>query len=185
VQTKRFARITAAALLVAGCALAQNRMTYRDADKVAEALRTLASASANARVFTIGNSTDYRTNPSQPAKYPILAIRISADTSAAKDDDLAKNGLLIECGMHSREWLATESCLTFAEYLVANVANTETAVPGILAGADVWIIPLTDVSGRHLDDAYGGDPTRYSTSPANRTSTPRAAFRPCLSSSRF
>src|SRR5574340_359702 len=163
-RSRTFAHLVTATLLLCGGARGDDRMTYRDADKTADVLRALA-ASRNARGFTIGTSTDYATDPARPAKYPILALRISADTSPDKDDDPSKNALLIECGMHSREWLATESCLSFAEYLVGNITNSQTGIPGILAGLDIWIVPLTNVSGRHLDDAYGGDPTRYSDSP--------------------
>ena len=70
----------ALATLLTSSVWGDNQMIYRDADRTADALRALAASSANARVFTIGTSTDYATDAANPANYPILAIRISGDT---------------------------------------------------------------------------------------------------------
>src|SRR5262249_41839018 len=155
-----------ATFVIADTASADNHMSYRDADAVADALTALAASSSHARVFTIGYSADYRTNLSRPTRYPIRAIRISALISTAIDDDYTKNSILFECGMHAREWLATESCLSLAEYMVEHATDAHTNVPTVLQKSDVWIVPLTDVAGRKADDTHHGDPSHFSTSPS-------------------
>lgn len=100
----------------------------------------------------MGYSTDYQTNPRQPRHYPIYALRISGSIDEAIQDDPRKNSILFEAGMHPREWLATESCLMLAEYLVEHAEDEQSLIPTLLQGTDIWIIPLTTVAGRVLDD---------------------------------
>jgi len=136
-------------------------MDYRDAAELGDTLANLAAQSRHAQLFTIGYSTDYHTDPRQPTHYPIYALRISESTNERIPDDPRKNSILFEAGMHPREWLATESCLMLAEYLVEHAEDELSNVPSLLRGADVWIIPLTTVAGRVLDDLQGGDPRHY------------------------
>jgi len=140
-------------------------MDYRDVAELGTTLQALAAGSSHAQLFTIGYSTDYKTTPNSPRRYPIYAIRISASTDETLQDDYRKNSILFEAGTHPREWLATESTLMLTEYLVNHAEDTRSRVPNLLAGADIWIIPLTTPAGRAIDDQHGGDPTRYSTTP--------------------
>ena len=140
-------------------------MDYRDVTELETTLVNLATQSRHAQLFTIGYSTDYHTNPRQPRHYPIYALRIAESTNERIHDDPRKNGILFEAGMHPREWLATESCLMLAEYLVEHAEDDHSNIPRLLRGTDVWIIPLTTVAGRAVDDTHGGDPRHYSTSP--------------------
>lgn len=140
-------------------------MDYHDAAELEAALVALDAGSRHAQLFTIGYSTDYETSPNQPVHYPIYALRISASTDERIDDDPYKNSILFEGGTHPREWLGTESCLSLAERLVAHAEDEASGIPEMLRRADVWIVPLTTVAGRVLDDQHGGDPVRYSTSP--------------------
>ena len=142
------------------------RMDYRDAGELGAVMADLAEQSSHAQLFVIGYSTDYHSNPNRPQSYPIYALRISESTNERIQDDPHKNSILFEAGTHPREWLATESCLTLAEHLVAHAEDPDTEVPELLGATDVWIIPLTTVAGRVLDDADGGDPRHFSTSPS-------------------
>jgi hypothetical protein len=141
-------------------------MNYSDASEVSLALAWL-SVSRHAQLHTIGHSLDYKTDPNRPAIYPIQALRISASTDENITDDNRRNSVLFECGSHAREWLATESCLALATHLVNNAENEQTYVPELLSHVDVWIIPLTTVAGRVIDDRHGGNPLRFDRSESN------------------
>jgi len=167
--------VTALLALATGLAQAQEpqspgassqaaKMDYHDVSE-ADNLLLLLDASPHARLFTIGYSYDYKTDPGNPSARRIRAIRISADTPDSVEDNYQKNAILFECGMHPREWLTSESCLMLAKYLVDHIADTGTAVPELLRAVDVWIIPMSNPAGRAIDDTHGGDPTQYSTSP--------------------
>lgn len=142
-------------------------MDYHDVTELETALVNLATQSRHAQLFRIGYSTDYHTNPRQPRHYPIYALRVSESTNEWIHDDPRKNSILFEAGTHPREWLGTESCLMLAEYLVEHAEDDHSHVPRLLRGSDVWIVPLTTVAGRALDDTDGGDPRHYSTSPSD------------------
>ncbi|MEW5869317.1 MAG: M14 family zinc carboxypeptidase [Chloroflexota bacterium] len=96
---------------------------------------------------------------------PILALRVSADSVESVGDNPQKNAILFECGMHAREWLTTESCLLLAEYLVDHRTDATTPVPTLLSTTDVWIVALTNPTGRWVDDGWGGDPTLFYNTP--------------------
>lgn len=140
-------------------------MDYRDVSELEHRLQELADESSHARLFTIGHSIDYKTNPDRPTIYPIYAIRISASTNERIQDDYSKNSILFKAGSHPREWLTTESCLTLAEYLVEHAEDEQSGVPVLLDGVDVWIIPLTNPAGRAIDDTHSGDPRFFSRDP--------------------
>lgn len=139
-------------------------MNYHDFSETDSLLLSLDS-SPHARLFTLGYSWDYKTNPDNPTGYRIRAIRISANTADSVEDNYQKNAILFECGMHPREWLTSESCLMLAKYLVDHIADTTTPVPELLQAVDVWIIPMSNPAGRAIDDTHSGDPRYYSTSP--------------------
>lgn len=145
--------VTAASALDAH---AQVRMNYLDASELDQAL-LWAAASPHAQVFTIGHSIDYETNPARPVIYPIRAVRITAST-VDRANDPGKNAILFECGSHPREWLATESCWSLISHLVNHAEDARSSVPELLAHADVWVVALTTVAGRVLDDPQGGNP---------------------------
>ena len=85
------------------------------------------------------------------------AMKIATD--AATEDGGTKNAVLIECGMHSREWFAAESCYWLIDWFVDNLGTA--AVDDLLADVDVWILPQTNPAGRDLDDPALGDPTAF------------------------
>ena len=138
---------------------AQVKMNYSDAAELDLALAWTAM-SPHAQVVTIGHSIDYKT-AARPAIYPIKAVRITGSRNSTSTDDNRKNAILFECGMHPREWLTTESCWSLVMHLVNHAEDQATDVPELLANVDVWIVPLTTVAGRVIDDRAHGDPESF------------------------
>ena len=156
--------LAAAAALLLGTTVAQaGAMRYYTVDEAEDKLWEL-DASPYARLERIGYSYDYTADPDRPYRYPVYALRISADGDHV-GDNYQKNAILFECGMHPREWLSIESCMRLAEYLVDNASAQRSSTAALLSQVDVWIIPMSNPSGRYLDSP-GGDPTWFSTSPA-------------------
>jgi len=136
-------------------------MNYHDFWETEALLYDLDNGSGYVDRRIIGYSFDAKSDPSISGTFPIYALRISADATDSNPDNYDKNGILFECGMHPREWLASESCLMLAQYLASNRTNSASGVPELLEHSDVWIIPITTPSGRHIDDRHGGDPTQF------------------------
>lgn len=145
-------------------------MHYYTVEEAEDELRDLAR-SDYARLVRIGYSYDYSVDSADPDRYPVYALRVSAD-DASGEDNHEKNAILFECGTHPREWLTIESCMRLAEHLVENAENSDNgtsyavAVRELLQQVDVWIIPMSNPSGRVLD-SEDGDPTSFYTSPTN------------------
>jgi len=164
---KRFPLICAATLLIlSGFSSAHaGLMPYYNVDE-AEARLMELDGSPFARLFRIGYSYDYTADPNDPYRYPVYALRISADGDDV-EDNYRKNAILFECGMHPREWLSIESCMRLAGYLVEKADGQRSTVAALLSEVDVWIIPMSNPAGRYLDSP-GGDPTLYATSPSRK-----------------
>jgi len=145
--------------------LAPDEMNYHDFIETEAVLLALDGHSTYVTLERIGESIDYRTNPSNPISYPIYALRISANTPATSGDRHDRNAILFDCACHAREWFTTESCLELADYLVHHRTDTASGVPELLSYADVWIIPMVNPAGRTIDDQSGGDPTQFFTDP--------------------
>jgi hypothetical protein len=69
--------------------------------------------------------------------------------------------ILFVGGIHSREWLATESLIELARNLIAGAQNRGTPEYALLRRVAVWIIPMVNVAGRIIDDTRGGDPEDF------------------------
>jgi hypothetical protein len=119
----------------------------------------LANSSEYATLETVGQSVDFG-DEAQPQIYEIYALRVGYP------DDV-KPGILFNGGIHGREWLASESLIELARYLVDNAKNDETPVPWLLGRAPVWIIPMSNPAGRIRDDTQGGDPRFFYTDVGN------------------
>lgn len=89
---------------------------------------------------------------SETPNFPGTAVEKSADDKPA---------LLVECGMHAREWAGPELCLHFLQWFAFGFVLTPARINDILAHADVWVIPMVNPDGRGIDDAHGGDPTQH------------------------
>lgn len=159
-RTKSVSARLAAALLAGAILLPAQKMNYHDVSELSAALATLDRQSAHVRRFTIGYSYSIAAGNSTGTAHTISAVRISESTTTIRDDP-GRNSILFECGSHAREWMATQSCLTLATYLANNAQNEGSGVPALLRKADVYIIPLTNIAGRLLDDNQEGDPEEF------------------------
>ncbi len=89
----------------------------------------------------------------------------------APEDAGDKPALMVECGMHAREWASPENCLLFAQAFVLATLFDPSRVDDILAHADIWVLPMVNPDGRDMDDTGGGDPTDFWTSTALHPAT--------------
>jgi hypothetical protein len=88
-------------VILASVAAAHARqLDYRNWDEGALAMLVQSALYDEGKLYVIGES-------SIPGIYQ-SAMLISED--AEVEDGGTKNAVLFECGMHSREWFATESC---------------------------------------------------------------------------
>lgn len=141
-----------AALLTTSCTPVTSppeQLDYRDAVEGAAAMYIETLAGANAKLYNLGET-------SLPGT-PQYAIKFS--TAPEIEDGGDKNAVLIECGMHAREWFAAESCYWLVDHLVLNQNDAEIAA--LWENVDIWILPQTNPAGRQIDDLRWGDPTQY------------------------
>ena len=130
-------------------AAAFGQMDYRDPDEGRARLVALAESVPGAKVWEMEET-------STPG---VVSWVLRVSSKADDRGNFERNSVLFECGMHGREWLASEACLMFAEWLLENTRTRE--VEELLERVDVWIVPYTNPAGRYLDDAGAGDPTSY------------------------
>lgn len=127
---------------------------YHDAVEM-EASVDLLDGAAGGRmtVHTVGET---------PGGHKTRAIQLSS--LGFRGDSGDKPALMVECGMHAREWASPESCLLFAQGFVLAALFDPARVDDILAHADIWILPMVNPDGRDMDDTGGGDPLDFWTS---------------------
>lgn len=145
------------AMVVARNAAAQLPANYHDFVEMDAAI-VLLDGAANGRmqVHEIGTSL---------YGHPIRAVHISeyplhggTNLEASKGD---RPALLIECGMHAREWAGPELCLLYLQALVLDFAFNPARIEDIIANADIWVIPMVNPDGREVDDWVSGDPNTF------------------------
>lgn len=148
----------AGSVLAAFTAFGASKADYHDVTEMESALLAFdGMAGGRITVHTIGSSALGR---------PIYAVQLAAVDGAGNQlgDDSSKPALLVEAGMHAREWAGPELTLLFLlKFLFATAVDAD-RVDDILAHANIWLIPMGNPDGRAMDDAYGGDPERYWTS---------------------
>lgn len=112
------------------------------------------AAGGRVQVHTVGMT---------PEGHRTRAIHLAALGSGGQPpaDTGDKPALLIECGMHAREWAAPQGCLLFAQSFVLASFFYPSRVDDILANADIWILPMVNPDGRDMDDTGGGDPLDF------------------------
>ncbi len=152
------------ATLVAHTAGAQPA-TYHDVAAMDAAIVRLdGAAGGRMQVHDIGTTANGR---------PVRAVHISATPNlygtGAEASMADKPALLIECGMHAREWAGPELCLKYLQTFPLALLLDPIRINDILANADIWVIPMVNPDGRARDDTAGGD----------RRSTPRTTTRLC------
>lgn len=133
-------------------------LDYHDYHETVQLLDELAKA-PNVAVETIGVSLDFRQTP--PAEYPIRALHVSA--IGGKPLQLGvdtKPAIMFDGGIHAREWLASESLVELAQFLVEQSQIADSRTSKALQHVDVWVIPNTNPIGRIIDDRHSGDARR-------------------------
>src|SRR5262245_33293801 len=112
-----------------------------------------------------GGRMQVRTIGTTAAGRPVYAVQISESANfpgtELEESAADKPALLVECGMHAREWAGPELCLKFLQSFSLGFLFSPTRTNDILAHADVWVIPMVNPDGRAVDDTDGGDPTRF------------------------
>lgn len=150
---------------LAGCFVpvtaAAQRATYHDVASMEAAIALFDGvAGGRMQVRMIGTTASGR---------PVYAVQISEAANFAgtelEQSAADKPALLVECGMHAREWAGPELCLKFLQSFALGFLFTPTRINDILAHADVWVIPMVNPDGRAIDDTAGGDPTQHWTDP--------------------
>ena len=150
--------LTAVLPAFAMSAASAQKADYHDFTEMEAALRAFDGlAKGRITIHTIGRSYYGR---------PVYAVRLAAvdGTGAQKPDDGEKPALLIEAGMHAREWAGPELCLDFLMLFLFEWVTDRDYVDDVLDNASIWILPMVNPDGRAMDDCSGGDPERYWTS---------------------
>jgi hypothetical protein len=155
--TKRIITVAAATLLSVGTALAAQPATYHDVAAMDAAIDRLdGAAGGRMRVHIIGTTWAGR---------PVRAVHIAATPNlygtGAEASMANKPALLIECGMHAREWAGPELCLKYLQTFPLALLLDPIGTDDMLANADIWVIPMVNPDGRAIDDKSGGDPNQY------------------------
>ncbi len=135
---------------------AESLLDYHDYHEMAGVLRQL-SQQDNINVEELGPSTLFTVQP--PVTVPILALRITG-AGRARDNGDSRPSILLDGGIHAREWLTAESLLELAQFLAAQSIQPASQTARALENVDVWIIPMSNPSGRLIDDQAKGDPRK-------------------------
>lgn len=148
---KTAATILRGLLLVVAAATAArgSELDYRDWSEGGIVMIFQSILYEEARVYSLG--------PIAGSDLTQLAMLISEDADV--EDGGSKNAVLIECGMHGREWFASESCYWLIDHLLQN--RNRAWMRELLAHTDIWIIPQSNPAGRDVDDPGWGDPTEF------------------------
>lgn len=130
-------------------------LDYHDYHETVQLLDELAKA-PNVAVETIGVSLDFRETP--PAEHPIRALHLTeAGGKPLQPGDDIRPSIMFDGGIHAREWLASESLVELAQFLVEQSQIPDSQTSKALRHVDVWLIPNTNPIGRIIDDPHEGD----------------------------
>jgi hypothetical protein len=134
--------------------------TYHDVEAMEAAILQFDGvAGGRMQVRDIGTTANGR---------PVRAVHIAATPNlygtGAEASMADKPALLIECGMHAREWAGPELCLKYLQVFALGFLLDPGRINDILAHADIYVIPMVNPDGRARDDTGGGDPNNYYTS---------------------
>ena len=138
--------------------------TYHDVEAMDAAILLFDGvAGGRMQVRDIGTTANGR---------PVRAVHIAATPNLygteAEASMANKPALLIECGMHAREWAGPELCLKYLQVFALGFLVDPVRINGILANADIYVIPMVNPDGRARDDEAGGNPNNYYTSTVYR-----------------
>ena len=136
----------------------QHKYDYYDYNEYVTLLATLKAESdlrtpSILAVETIGYSYE---------GHPIYAVKISVNPET---DDEQKPDVLIDGGIHAREWISSESCIHFIQYVFDayydNAHPDHAEIDEIVNEFEIWIIPMINPDGRMRDDLNNGDPCSF------------------------
>ncbi len=125
------------------------QLDYRDSVEGAAGMYIESLASPNAELYNLGETS--------LAGIPQYAIKFG--TNPEIEDSGTRNALLIECGMHAREWFAAESCYWLIDHLIKN--RDQPDIRNLWDSVDIWVLPQSNPAGREIDDLSHGDPTQF------------------------
>lgn len=151
-KASRWMVVAPAVALLLSVSPAPSRATelnYRDWSEGGLGMIVQSIAYEEAHVYSLG--------PIGDTDFMQLAMLIAADADV--EDGGEKNAVLIECGMHGREWFASESCYWLVDHLLQE--RNRAWMQELLAHTDIWIVPQSNPAGRDLDDPGWGDPTEF------------------------
>jgi hypothetical protein len=152
----RVVMMAAAVTLAAGSLVAQPA-NYNDVAEIEAAIALFDGiGGGRMQVHDIGTTASGRQVQAVHIGETALFTGTALEASWAE-----KPVLLIECGMHAREWAGPELCLTYLQSFALGFLLTPARMADILAHADVWVIPMVNPDGRAVDDSAGGDPTNH------------------------
>jgi carboxypeptidase T len=114
---------------------------FHDYRRMTEAMQQLEARNPDiARLHTIGKSVEGR---------DLLAIHINTTPDDLKAGTSGKPGAIFMGNHHAREHVSLEIPLMLAEYLLEH--RREPQIDKLLAGRDIWIIPMVNPDGVEHD----------------------------------
>lgn len=114
---------------------------FHDYRRMTEAMQRLEASNPDiARLHTIGKSVEGR---------DLLAIHINTSPDDLKAGKSGKPGAIFMGNHHAREHVSLEIPLMLAQYLLEH--RREAQVEKLLAGRDIWIIPMVNPDGVEHD----------------------------------
>ena len=93
---------------------------------------------------------------------PIYAVKFSDNPD---QDEADEPDVVIDGGIHSNEWISSESVINFIQYLFdvyydgGHADHSE--VVSLVNNFEIWLIPMINPDGRIRDDLSGGDPESF------------------------
>ena len=93
---------------------------------------------------------------------PIYAVKFSDNPDQEEDNE---PDVVIDGGIHSNEWISSESVINFIQYLFdvyyddGHADHSE--VVNLVNNFEIWLIPMINPDGRIRDDLSGGDPESF------------------------
>jgi hypothetical protein len=89
-------------------------------------------------------------------------VKFSDDPGTEEDGE---PDILIDGGIHSNEWMGTESTVKYIEYLFDAYYDgghpDHAEVLDLVHNFEIWFIPMINPDGRNRDDSSGGDPEQF------------------------
>ena len=93
---------------------------------------------------------------------PIYAVKFSDNPEMEEEGEPV---IVIDSGMHSKEWTAIENTIAYIQYLFTayydDLHPHHTEVVDLVHNFEIWLIPIINPDGRIRDDLSNGDPCSF------------------------